>query len=706
MINYISYTDEFATFADGIGGQLKCNTPTVSEEFLRNIYGEILKNAYHIDGQFALPEPMVQSFYEVNGVKHYFKVIKRNQFAEILIDGELPTLQQEWINYASGGIESFTELTVPLPFEKFILEGFLIFSILPETEEIALKELNKIVANLHVNDSDTAIDQLRESTLSLIGNDTLTLGFLPILKINDNFVYHDAYARSSIVFGRLKYHFKSDELSNIYNYMAEYSFNNTSILGMLNNDVLDNCTDASQLHIRKVFDAEGITALKFIPIWHNNVLLGIIELGVKDENDINIGVLKKLDAALPIFREFFLHKTNTFYNYLNSFIMQRYTSIQRSVAWKFNEEVWDAVKNTKTPTDPVSTPPVRFENLYPFYGAIDIRNSSQKQIRAIHNDFKVQLQYLERLLDKEIPLGSRRTDDISEKVRFWSNHLDDDIDIHEGNLRQFLDIDSVSFLNELSKEGILSQSVAREYRWAVSSKFGKFHEFHNQYEESIQEINRVLKEELLRADETLQESIPHYFEKFQTDGIEFSLYAGEEINPSYLFSSESIKTIIDWQIDVILAMAIAADNYKESLRVPLETTQLILIHENTVNISYRVDERHFDVEGSYSIRYQVLKKRIDKVRLLNSNERLTQPGTLAIVYSNDESLYAYLEKIKRLIADEKLLPGIEYLELEQLQGIGKLKAVRLKINMSSIPTNTLHDIHYTEGVRIPAFESQ
>jgi len=40
-----------------------------------------------------------------------------------------------------------------------------------------------------------------------------------------------------------------------------------------------------------------------------------------------------------------------------------------------------------------------------------------------------------------------------------------------------------------------------------------------------------------------------------------------------------------------------------SLKLPLQTTQLILIHSQPIAISFRRDERKFDVEGSYNIRY-------------------------------------------------------------------------------------------------------
>ncbi|TAK35947.1 MAG: hypothetical protein EPO28_13950 [Saprospiraceae bacterium] len=41
-----------------------------------------------------------------------------------------------------------------------------------------------------------------------------------------------------------------------------------------------------------------------------------------------------------------------------------------------------------------------------------------------------------------------------------------------------------------------------------------------------------------------------------------------------------------------------------------------------------MDEKRLDVEGSYNVRYEIIKKRIDKALLKGTQERLTQsPGT-------------------------------------------------------------------------------
>jgi hypothetical protein len=90
------------------------------------------------------------------------------------------------------------------------------------------------------------------------------------------------------------------------------------------------------------------------------------------------------------------------------------------------------------------------------------------------------------------------------------------------------------------------------------------------------------------------------------------------------------------------------NSLKDQAFRPLETTQLIFIHSNPIDISFRNDERRFDVEGAYNIRYEVVKKRIDKVLIAGTVERLTQPGKIAMVYFNANEAAEYQEYIRYL----------------------------------------------------------
>jgi hypothetical protein len=142
-----------------------------------------------------------------------------------------------------------------------------------------------------------------------------------------------------------------------------------------------------------------------------------------------------------------------------------------------------------------------------------------------------------------------------------------------------------------------------------------------------------------------------------------------------------LKNIRLWQLSSMAEIARVTHALIPNLQVPLQTTQLILIHSQPISIGFRKDERRFDVEGSYNIRYEIMKKRLDKVNIRGTNERLTQPGKIAMVYSNPKEAQEYQEYILFLQSKNLLLPGMESLELEELQGVSGLKALRVSINL-------------------------
>jgi hypothetical protein len=139
-----------------------------------------------------------------------------------------------------------------------------------------------------------------------------------------------------------------------------------------------------------------------------------------------------------------------------------------------------------------------------------------------------------------------------------------------------------------------------------------------------------------------------------------------------------------WQLTVLAKAARITYKLEEELTHRLRTTQLILAHSQPLSISFRTEERKFDVDGAYNTRYEIVKKRIDKVRIKETNERLTQPGKIAIVYSQSRDAAEFTEYIEFLQSQNLLKPGIEKHDLEELQGVIGLKALRVEVNFDDL----------------------
>lgn len=120
---------------------------------------------------------------------------------------------------------------------------------------------------------------------------------------------------------------------------------------------------------------------------------------------------------------------------------------------------------------------------------------------------------------------------------------------------------------------------------------------------------------------------------------------------------------------------------KPRLEEPLLITQLILVYSTPINIRFRMEEKQFDVDGVYNVRYEIMKKRIDKAVVKETEERVTQPGYISVIYSMEKELIEYSRYIEFLQAHGYIKSDPEHLQLGELQGVQGLKAIRLEVEM-------------------------
>ncbi|MFT5761796.1 MAG: hypothetical protein ACI8WA_000918, partial [Polaribacter sp.] len=137
-----------------------------------------------------------------------------------------------------------------------------------------------------------------------------------------------------------------------------------------------------------------------------------------------------------------------------------------------------------------------------------------------------------------------------------------------------------------------------------------------------------------------------------------------------------------WQLQTMFELENIAFKARKEMNNDLRVASLILVHSNPLSIKFRMDEKQFDVDGAYNIRYEIIKKRIDKANIKNTDERLTVPGKIAIVYSQDSDAKEYLKYIK-FLQSKNYLGKLEKLEIEDLQGVSGLKALRVEVIYNS-----------------------
>jgi hypothetical protein len=244
----------------------------------------------------------------------------------------------------------------------------------------------------------------------------------------------------------------------------------------------------------------------------------------------------------------------------------------------------------------------------------------------------------------------------------------------------------VSFIKEeiepVLKHVVKSSSLKQEvdkYFELIDHTTRSVYYYRKEYDKSIALINNEMSALLDLKQQEAQSMYPHFFERYKTDGVEHNMYIGESITKEDSFNPVYLYNLRLWQLQVMIEMENAYYLMRSKLPVSLDVASMILVFNQPLTISFRMDEKQFDVDGTYNARYEIVKKRVDKAFIKGTKKRVTQKGKITIVYSQKEDEREYLRYIKFLQAKQYLDTDEEVVELQDLQDVTGLKAIRVSV---------------------------
>lgn len=433
---------------------------------------------------------------------------------------------------------------------------------------------------------------------------------------------------------------------------------------------------------------DSLVSYSKISMFYEITFLSIVAL-IFDTFDYNL----KVSNFLAIKK----NQAEEFENKVEAVMLQQFTSIHPSIHWRFREEAIQLLHNTNSQN---AQPDILFENVFPFYGSLDIRNSSKKRRKAIAQDLVSNLEMGLSVLRQSYEL--LHLDILGVLIVEAENRIDkintDFSSGDEAGIANFILKEISPVIDHLQQQYPQLESITQPYR-ETCSKTGIYTKHRLDYEDAVSLIIRCIIANLNEEERDLQRLYPCYFEKYQTDGLEYNIYAGPSIangrhlDPLYLdnlrlrqllWTCKIMRQVNDLnpQIQKMLhpthgvAASANGDQMDEN---QIEIAPLILAYMTPVTLKFRWDEKRLDVHGSYNIRYEMLKKRIDKAVIYGTAERLTKPGTIAIVYTQDQEAAVYEKQLHYLIKKNQILPDWEKFQLEPMPGVEGLKALRVQV---------------------------
>ena len=445
---------------------------------------------------------------------------------------------------------------------------------------------------------------------------------------------------------------------------------------------LENCTSDFEKY-------ESYRNIIIAPLFYDNDFIGVLELKSKIP-----GVLNSLNAALlndvlPLFSIALKRSLEEKENEVQKIIKEEYTAIHSAVEWRFRDAAQNLLHKRKSEPNAVMEP-IIFDNVYPLFGVSDIRNSSIYRNQSIQDDLVAHLEKAYQILTKAIQINNiPALDEINFRIAKHISHLKNGLKSgDEVSIIEFLKTEVETVFDHLSKIDNDLQVTIEKYRKSLNPELKTFYDKRKDYEESVAKINSYISQYLDLAQQKAQTVYPHYFEKYKTDGVEHGIYIGQSMAQNMPFDQIYLKNLRLWQLQVMCEIARGTNALKSSLKIELDTTHLILVQDSPLAIRFRPDEKKFDVDGTYNLRYEIMKKRIDKAIIKGKKERLTQPAKIAIVYSQDKEKREYERYIEYLKNNNFVSGKTEELELEELQGVSGLHALRFEVQLKKEAVKT------------------
>ncbi len=443
---------------------------------------------------------------------------------------------------------------------------------------------------------------------------------------------------------------------------------------------VDRFHEQSQSTLSSKLVASKLKSYILVPLLHEEEVLGFIELASPSRYDLNNGTLHKLEEVVPIISMAQKRYIDEAQNRIEAIIQQECTTIHDSVKWRFEQEAEKFMHKQFNNEQPVFKD-IIFNNLYPLYGQMDIKGSSVKRNKAVSHDLIKQINGVEKVLKFAFKqTGMPAYEELIFRLENHKSDLKKALSAgSEHKILRFLKMDVYPVFDHLKATDEELKKLIKQYNDMLDPNLNTVYEERKKYDTSVNQVNQRLASFLDEKQVDAQRMFPHYFERYKTDGVEYNMYIGESITKNENFDTIYLRNLRIWQLVTMCEMENEFYKMKDELPTAVEIASLILVYNTPLSVHFRMDEKRFDVEGAYNARYEIIKKRVDKANIRGTNERITKPGCIVIVYSQDQDAKEYREYLNFLAARGLIKKKFEDLELDDLQGVTGLKALRAEV---------------------------
>jgi len=633
----------------------------------------ILKLCYGYN--LSLKRPMFYEIPDENGIKRYYKILYNADFCEIVPTDKAIKITQEDYEELLDNFENIELWKAKFPPNSYIFNGFVISNIFDVTDDQSISNIKSTLIVEVKQKDENFIKEFQNVFQSLLGLKDLRVGFSVYNKEEDTFERVLGEGMVSFLVNR------SEGLlceTSLCHESYDILLNEKKFYSISDVEKFAKLYDSPQF---KILNEQGVKSAILAPIASNGELLGILELVSTTPKVLNSINANKLVDIMPFIVSTVERTKKEEHNSIEAIIQQECTSIHPSVSWKFRKAAKQFLFDKQKQGRNATFSKIVFENVYPLFGQMDIKGSSDARNKATQKDLTLQLNLAEKILEKvEVEKGLPIYSQIRFQIKNFKEALKSDFKVDsEVVISMFFKNEIEPLFKFLLKQDKSFKEAINEYFNKIDESLGLVYHYRKDYDDTVALINKNMARLLDEKQVEAQKMYPHFFERFKTDGVEHTMYIGETITKEDTFNNIYLYNLRLWQLQVMCEMENAYYSNQDNYPLNLDIASMVLVFNQPLSIRFRMDEKKFDVDGTYNARYEVVKKRVDKAFIKGTQERITGKGKIAIVYSHKEDELEYLHYIKFLQSKKMLDTDEEIVELENLQGVTGLKAIRVSL---------------------------
>lgn len=639
-------------------------------------YLSILEKYYGIHEKLRLP--VIRRIADPDsGLERYYDIQLDFRFVDVKARQTPAPLSPEALSAIRQSLNDADRLMALIPPDNFELHGFIIHSAVDVTAASLVSELERDLIDRLALISEAGFARIQQRLRSLFGKQHLIAGIAArqedqILLINsgsrmiDHCIFQSSRHVPASAFADTPWETAVKQRRIILVRDVDESF-------------------SQQTDDRKQFPPEA-RSMMIAPLIYQDAVIGTLAVSDPAVDAFSAMDTFQMVQLVPLFAVAVNKALSDLELQVQGVIKEKCTAIHPSVEWRFRKAAYRYLDHLNQGVD-TDIEPIVFRDVYALFGVSDIRGSTEQRNQAIQKDLEDQLALALDVVQAAARTGKMMIlDELADRMASQIDRLRQGLSSDdETRVTDFIKREVEPLFAHLKSMGSDVAAAIGRYRDALDPNMRVIYRHRKDFDTSVTQLNNRLAGFLDAEDDRMQAVFAHYFEKRRTDGVDYLIYVGQSLLEKGRFSDLYLKDLRLWQIRLAAGMAWHTHQLKATLPVPLDTAHLILIQNASTSIRFRYDEKRFDVDGAYDVRYEIIKSRLDKATVKDSRERLTQPGKVAVVFSHPEE-EAEIRRYVDFLSGQGILTGeTDLLEIEDLPGVHGLKALRATINLEKAP---------------------